>query len=63
MPVVEITLVEGRSKEKKLALMKAVTEAVVASIEAKPESVRVILREIPSDHFGVAGVPLKKPSP
>ncbi|OIQ87639.1 2-hydroxymuconate tautomerase [mine drainage metagenome] len=57
MPIVEITLMEGRSKDKKAALMKSVTEAVVASIGAPSEAVRVILREVPPEHFAVGGVP------
>jgi 4-oxalocrotonate tautomerase len=57
MPIVEITLVEGRDAEKKRALVKEVTDAVVSSIGAPIESVRVILREIPPQHFAVGGVP------
>ena len=62
MPIVEITLIEGRSREAKTRLMKKVTEAVVEAIDAKPESIRVILREIPGEHFAIAGVAKGKPS-
>jgi len=57
MPIVEITLMEGRTKQQKADLMKAVTEAVVASIAAPAAAVRVILREIPAEHFAVGGIP------
>jgi 4-oxalocrotonate tautomerase len=57
MPIVDITLIEGRSKQQKADLMKAVTEAVVASIGAPTEAVRVILREVPAGHFAVGGIP------
>ena len=56
MPIVEITLIEGRSAPAKRRLIEKVTDAVVESIEAPRESVRVILREIPALHFGVAGM-------
>ena len=56
MPIVEITLIEGRSLEKKAALMKAVTAAIADSIGAPAEAVRIIIREIPPEHFGVGGV-------
>ena len=56
MPIVDITLIEGRSAEAKANLIAKVTEAVVESIRTPPESVRVILREVPGAHFGVAGV-------
>jgi len=59
MPIVEITLVEGRSQEQKRALMKEVTDAVVSSVGAPIQSVRVILRETPPEHFAVGGVPKK----
>jgi len=57
MPIVEITLVEGRSQEQKRALMKEVTDAVVSSVGAPIEAVRVIIREIPPEHFAVGGIP------
>ncbi|HYG89254.1 MAG TPA: 2-hydroxymuconate tautomerase [Azospirillum sp.] len=60
MPLIDVTLIEGRSPEKKAAFMKAVTEAAVTTLGAPPESVRVILREVPGEHWAVGGVP-KKP--
>jgi len=63
MPIVEITLVEGRPAEKKRALIAKVTDAVVEAIDAPRQSVRVILREIPGAHFGVAGRPKDDQSP
>jgi len=60
MPIIEITLVEGRSDEKKEALIKAVTDATEQSIGAPPESIRVLLREVPAQNFAVAGIPKSK---
>jgi len=59
MPIVEITLIEGRTKDQKRALAKEVTDAVVSSVGAPIEAVRVIIREIPPEHFAVGGVPKK----
>jgi len=56
MPIVEITLIEGRSPEQKAKLAAKLTEAVVESVGAPIESVRVIIREIPAQHFAVGGV-------
>ncbi|TAK48917.1 MAG: hypothetical protein EPO23_05525 [Xanthobacteraceae bacterium] len=64
MPIVDITMIEGRTAEAKAKLIAKVTDAVVEAIGAPPEAVRVILRELPGSHFGVAGVakgPLKPP--
>lgn len=57
MPFVEVTLIEGRSKDKKVALMKALTDAVESTIGAPRESIRVVLREVPAEHWAVGGVP------
>lgn len=57
MPIIEITLIEGRTREQKLTLMREVTSAVERSLDVKPETIRVILREIPPAHFAVGGVP------
>ena len=56
MPLVEITLVEGRTPEQIRALMSATTEAVVASIAAPKESVRVVIREVPATHWAAGDV-------
>jgi len=57
MPFVEITLLEGRTNEQKRALFEAVTTAVETTIGAKRETIRVVLREVPPQHWAVGGVP------
>ena len=54
MPLIEVTLAEGRSAEKLRALITSLTEAVVATGVAPKESVRVILREVPPTHWAAA---------
>jgi 4-oxalocrotonate tautomerase len=56
MPVIEVTMVEGRTAEQKLALIRALTDAAVGAVAAPRESVRVILREVPATHFAAGGV-------
>jgi 4-oxalocrotonate tautomerase len=41
--------------EQKRDLIAKVTEAMSSAVGAKPESVRVILTEMPKEHFGIAG--------
>jgi len=55
MPIVEVTLIEGRSFEKKKKMVEAVTNAIVSSLDAPREAVRVIIREVPSWHFAAGG--------
>jgi 4-oxalocrotonate tautomerase len=52
-------MLTGRSKEKKEKLIKNLTAAVVDSLEAPVESVRVILQEMPPEHYGIAGLPFQ----
>ena len=56
MPIIDITLLEGRSQEQKQKLVEKVTEAAVKALGAPRDSVRIILREVPKHHFAVGGV-------
>lgn len=60
MPIVRIDLLEGRSAEHKLDLIRRVTEAVVAALDVRPEQVRVLLTEFPAEHWAVGGKPLEQ---
>jgi 4-oxalocrotonate tautomerase len=55
MPIVRIDLVEGRTPERKVDLIRRVTDAVVAALDVRPEQVRVLLREVPPEHWAVGG--------
>lgn len=56
MPRVIVQAVEGRSVEQKRALVKSVTEAVVASFSVEPKTVTIVIEDIPRTNFGKAGV-------
>lgn len=51
MPLIEVTLAEGRSPEKLRALISKLTDAVVETEVGPKKSVRVIVREVPLTHF------------
>ncbi|MGE4480244.1 2-hydroxymuconate tautomerase [Acidocella sp.] len=55
MPIVNVTLIEGRTVALKQKMIRAITDAVVESVGAPREAVRVIINEVPPWHFGVAG--------
>ncbi|MCI5040860.1 MAG: 2-hydroxymuconate tautomerase family protein [Donghicola eburneus] len=55
MPLVEVTLLEGRTPDQKRALISGVTDAVEASIGAPRASIRVALRELPAAHWAIGG--------
>lgn len=56
MPIVEITIIEGRDQVAKRRLVEKVTDAIVELIAVPRELVRIILREIPGEHYAVGGV-------
>ncbi len=56
MPIVRIDLVEGRTAERKVDLIRRVTDAVIAALDVRPEQVHVLLREVTPDQWAVGGV-------
>jgi len=57
MPIAIVHLMEGRDDEKKARAIEAVTKALAESLDAKPETIRVILLEVPRASWGIAGKP------
>lgn len=51
MPIVQVTLTQGRSPEKIRSMISAVTKALVDTDVAPKEAVRVLVHEIPTEHF------------
>jgi 4-oxalocrotonate tautomerase len=56
MPLIQVTLVKGRSPELLQALGEAVTAATEEALSVPRESVRVVLTECEPDHYFVGGV-------
>lgn len=55
MPIIQVHMMEGRTDEQKEAVIREVTEAMVRAVGAPKESVRVLINEMPKQHFGIAG--------
>ena len=60
MPLVEVTLVEGRTPDQLRTLISRLTTAVVDSIGAPKENVRVVLREVPATHWAAGDVTIEE---
>ncbi len=56
MPTIRVDMFEGRTPEQKKKLITALTNAVVESLDAKPESVIVQITEMKKEHYATAGV-------
>lgn len=55
MPILHAHVIAGYPAEKKAALLKTATQAVVDSLSAPLRSVRITLHEVPREHVIVAG--------
>ena len=56
MPLIEVTMVEGRTPDQVRALITGLTDAAVAAVGAPRETVRVVVREVPTTHWAAGDV-------
>ena len=56
MPMIEVTLVEGRTPAQLRALISALTKAAREAIDAPVASIRVVVREVPPTHWAAGDV-------
>jgi 4-oxalocrotonate tautomerase len=57
MPLVQVTMIAGRTVEQKHALIAAVSKAVSDSLDTPIERVRVAIYEVSPDEWGIGGQP------
>ncbi|CAL9474080.1 hypothetical protein SUDANB6_02899 [Streptomyces sp. enrichment culture] len=57
MPVVTVDWWAGFGLEERRRLVRSLTDAVVEVTGCRPDSVTVILRDVPPDHWARGGVP------
>jgi 4-oxalocrotonate tautomerase len=55
MPIVRIELLRGRTPAVKTELIARVTDAVVTTLGVDLDQVRVLLYELPPEHWAVGG--------
>lgn len=58
MPLVEVSLSTGRTPQQIRALIHELHAAVERTVNAKPEHIRVIVREVPRAHWATGDVTL-----
>lgn len=63
MPVIQITLVEGREEQKIQQCIRAVARTVSEHLEAPIETVRVMVTEVPPTRFAVGERLKSDPAP
>ena len=60
MPIVHISMIAGRTPEKKEQLIKKVTDAIVEVLQIPANRVQIIINDVPKENIGDGGVPLSK---
>ena len=60
MPIVTINMLEGRESEKKKELIKRVTEAISDVLDSPPERIRIIIKEMKNEDYGIGGLPIRE---
>ncbi len=53
MPIITVNLLTGRDRAKKAMLIRALADAAVEALGVPLASVRVILNEVPPEHWGI----------
>jgi 4-oxalocrotonate tautomerase len=57
MPLIQVTMVEGRTTEQKHALIRSLSTAMSETLEVPLERIRVAIYEISPDEWGIGGEP------
>ena len=56
MPVIQITMSQGRSVEQKRELVSVLTKEVARILQTKEHAIRVLIYEVSNQNWGDAGV-------
>jgi 4-oxalocrotonate tautomerase len=57
MPLIQVTMVEGRTTEQKHALIRNLSASMAETLEVPLERIRVAIYEISADEWGIGGEP------
>lgn len=57
MPLIQMVLMEGRSKEQHHALIEALTEITARVLQTRKERIRLHIADAQPDKWGIGGVP------
>ncbi len=55
MPLIQVTMVAGRTPDQKHALIRGLSEAAAAALDTPIDRVRVAIYEVSADEWGIGG--------
>ena len=56
MPVIQITMSEGRTLEQKRELVRVLTKETARILNSKEENMRILIYEVSKENWGNAGI-------
>lgn len=63
MPLIQVTMVEGRTTEQKHALIRNLSHSMSETLGVPLERIRVAIYEISADEWGIGGEPFSVARP
>ena len=57
MPLIQVTMVQGRTIEQKHALIRSLSASMAETLYVPLERIRVAIYEVTSDEWGIGGEP------
>lgn len=57
MPLIQVTMVQGRTVEQKHALIRNLSDALAETLDVPLERIRVAIYEVTADEWGIGGEP------
>jgi len=59
MPLIQVTLLEGRTAEQKRKVVERLTNVIVEELGSKREAVTVTINDVPASNYATGGVLLQ----
>ena len=63
MPLIQVTMVEGRTVEQKHALIRSLSQSMADTLDVPLDRIRVAIYEISADEWGIGGQPFSVARP
>lgn len=59
MPYIQVNMTKGATDEQKAQLIEGITELMVKVLEKNPASTHVLIKEVETENWGIAGRAVK----
>lgn len=60
MPYIQVNITKGATNDQKAKLIEGITDLMVKILDKNPASTHVLIKEVETENWGIAGRPVKK---